>query len=142
MSPNSQEMKATVQTPHRRPGAARPLVYVTAQHAWLRQALAKALIEGSVDVFLTRSCEGLGAGGIVVAAASECDSEDCASLAERGLHIVILAALPSAAERERYIAAGARTYLPMTVDSERLVGEIANIEATDSPATEGPMAYT
>jgi len=66
---------------------------------------------------------------IVVATASDCPTERVAELATSGVRVIILAAVPREGDRDRYRQAGARAYVPMTVDTALLVDAIAQATA-------------
>lgn len=61
---------------------------------------------------------------VIVSTTTDCPSNVCQELTERGLKVVVLAALPKPEEGERYASAGARAYIPMTADGISLVQKI------------------
>ena len=66
----------------------------------------------------------MSAGDVVVSPACDLTTEDCALLAKRGVHVIILAPLPRPSEEKQYERAGAVSYLPMAVDTAPLVRAI------------------
>ncbi len=64
-------------------------------------------------------------GGVVVATSPACRPEECAELVDRGASVVVLAPVPSAAEEERYLSAGAAAYLPMLINLTPLYSAVA-----------------
>jgi DNA-binding response OmpR family regulator len=69
----------------------------------------------------------LPADAVVITAASSCALSQCTSLARRGTSVVVLAELPTTADRSRYLAAGAAAYLPMAVDLSPLVAVVTGL---------------
>lgn len=63
---------------------------------------------------------------VVVAPVSDCTPEACGKLADDGWRVVLLAPVPREAERRRYMASGATSYVPMTVRSEELRGAVSS----------------
>ncbi|MBI5948768.1 MAG: hypothetical protein HY875_11580 [Chloroflexi bacterium] len=65
--------------------------------------------------------------GVVVAASTSLTPEECAELAGQGKPVIVLAPLPTKSERNRYLSAGARGYLPMSLDLIPLVVLIESV---------------
>ncbi len=62
---------------------------------------------------------------ILVTTTSQCSADECAGLAESGVSVVILAALPSSFQEQSYLSAGAAHYLPMNLDIEPLADALS-----------------
>jgi hypothetical protein len=67
--------------------------------------------------------------GILVTSTTQCSPAECAGIAEAGVRVIILAAVPSDFQRGLYESAGAAAYLPMALDLDPLFAAIARIEA-------------
>ncbi len=63
-------------------------------------------------------------GDVVVATTQDASLEECQSLADRGVGVVILASRTSDVERQRYLAAGAYRFLEMTADATALTSAV------------------
>lgn len=55
-------------------------------------------------------------GCVVLSTTLDCPPGLCRSLADRDVHIVVLAAFPSETDRDAYVRSGASGYLPMDLD--------------------------
>jgi len=98
-------------------------IHVVSADGRLRQALRSRFgtaLCGCVVATAT-AVGGVAAGDVVVAPAAELSVSDCARLARDGVRVVVLAPIPRLLEEHRYSAAGARSYLPMTVDTGPLI---------------------
>lgn len=84
-----------------------------------------------VDNLLTA----LDAPGLLVTSTTQCSPAECAGIAEVGHQVIVLAAVPSAFQKQVYENAGASAYLPMSLDLEPLTEAISQVEAgfADSP---------
>lgn len=103
-------------------------VTVCATSGPLRDALTEALGEFAV-VASSSSVLPSGEpnpGEIVVAPVSDCTLETCGRLSDLGWRVVVLAPVPREPERVMYLASGATDYVPMTVQSDELLGAIVS----------------
>ena len=57
---------------------------------------------------------------VILTTTSDCPPSVCGGLTERGLRIVVLAALPNDAQAKHYERIGAIAYVPMEVSAESL----------------------
>lgn len=73
------------------------------------------------------------AGQVVVAGSSYLTPSECADLVASGAAVVVLAPVPRDAERDQYLAAGASSYVAMTIDRESLVRAIQEAGEPRSP---------
>lgn len=101
-------------------------VYASVTDPLLQDALLGIIrrIAGDVPVGI-RDWEELQAGHIVVTSSNDCSSTLCAGLAGRGVHVIILAPFPNAAERDAYQRAGSTAYLAMDLNHEPLRAAIS-----------------
>jgi DNA-binding NarL/FixJ family response regulator len=120
-------------------------IHVVSSDSALRRALV-ARLGRSPDLSLPTTGWSLDVqlpGRIVVVPASECSPGACRDLVARGHSVIVLAAVLRDNDRERYLAAGAAAYVPMTVDSEQLLEALrmaAGEHITPLPAS--PVART
>jgi CheY-like chemotaxis protein len=73
-------------------------------------------------------------GDVAVVPATECSPQQVASLAGRGVNVIVLAAIPREHERLQYLEGGAASYLPMTVGSDVLLREVERLARADRAA--------
>jgi DNA-binding NarL/FixJ family response regulator len=71
---------------------------------------------------------------IVVAPSHDLTTGECTTIAQKGLHVIVLAAVPREHEREAYERAGAYAYLEMDISNRRLVECIDAIAGGTHPA--------
>lgn len=64
---------------------------------------------------------------VVVTTTSACSPDECAGLAQSGVSVVVLAALPSNFQEQNYRSAGAADYLPMTLDIGPLADAVLSL---------------
>lgn len=64
---------------------------------------------------------------IVVTTTTECSPDECAGLAQSGVAVVVLAALPSHFQERSYRDAGAADYLAMSLDMGPLEGALQSL---------------
>jgi hypothetical protein len=98
------------------------------EHAQLRQALRRTLAT-LFDTQLVRSEQrSQPAGGdIVLCDPRRVDGERCRLLTERGVHVVVLDPLPTAARAAVFSSAGAHAYLPMDIHVGALTAAITAV---------------
>ncbi len=98
-------------------------IHVVSADGRLREALRSRLGTAlcSCVVAWAAAVGGAAAGDVVVAPTAELSVSDCARLARDGVRVVVLAPIPRLIEERSYSAAGARGYLPMTVDTGPLI---------------------
>lgn len=68
--------------------------------------------------------DSLVAGDIVITTPNDCTAVECHLLAERGVLVIVLAPVIRDFDRQRYLDAGAKAYLPMLVDTAELVAAL------------------
>lgn len=109
------------------------LVHILAAAPGLRAGL-RAELGGLPGVALEEhdSAAQLSSGDIVIAPVSECSPHRCAELVASGACVIVLAALPTEAERQRYWTTGANAYVPMTPGSTELADAV--LAAAEEPA--------
>lgn len=73
---------------------------------------------------------GLKAPGVLVTSTTQCSPAECAGISETGHQVIVLAAVPSAFQKQLYESAGAVAYLPMSLDLAPLIEAIGEVEAT------------
>jgi hypothetical protein len=107
------------------------VVHILTADPVLRNALVARLREPGTGVAELRIEVGnhMGPLDVVVAPTTDCPPERCAELDARGANVVILAPIPRDDERERYLAAGARGYIPMNVDAAQLLRTIRDLSS-------------
>lgn len=71
--------------------------------------------------------------GTLVTSTTQCSPAECAGLAEAGMHVIVLAAVPSEFQKGLYESAGAAAYLPMTLDLAPLIAAIKRVDPGGSP---------
>lgn len=108
---------------------------VQANSGFLKQALVMFLasaLAGVVDVagFPTPGNE---LADIVVAVTSSCPPDACRELTRLGSSVVVLAAIPTALDESRYLAAGAAAYLPMEANSRALLDTVTRVLEARAP---------
>lgn len=81
-----------------------------------------------------------GVGRVIVVAAGYLTPGECAELVAGGAAVVVLAPVPRDAERDQYLAAGASSYVAMTLDRESLVRAIQ--QAGDSRVAAEPSVLS
>jgi hypothetical protein len=104
-------------------------LHVQANSGFLKQALVMFLataLAGVVEV------GGFPPGGaeladIVVAVNSSCPPDACRELTRLGASVIVLAAIPTAMDESRYLAAGAAAYLPMEANSRALLDTVTRV---------------
>ncbi|MGD9934354.1 MAG: hypothetical protein AB7T37_11630 [Dehalococcoidia bacterium] len=96
-------------------------VYAAVADPLLQDALIGAIrrFAGDVPVGI-RQWDDLQAGNVVVTSSNDCSLTVCADLSSRGIRVIVLAPLPTAAERDAYQRAGSTAYLAMEVNHEPL----------------------
>ncbi len=96
-------------------------VYASVSDPLLQDALVGTIrrFAGDVPVGI-RGWDDLESGNVVVTSSNDCSPSVCASLSSRGIRVIVLAPLPTAAERDAYGRAGSTAYLAMQVDHEPL----------------------
>lgn len=94
----------------------RPIRIVASDRSLAEQLRVRleAVLDRAVTVLqsITETCPP----AVVVATTSECSADECAGLTQAGVDVVVLAALPSTFQENSYRQAGARHYLPMSLD--------------------------
>jgi hypothetical protein len=101
-------------------------VHLLVKNPDLRGALSSIVLseEGACVDGLRPECVTGTCGHVVVATVSGCSVRQCRRLVERGARVILLAALPTEAERRDYMDAGASDYLPMGTNEEQLRGAV------------------
>jgi hypothetical protein len=96
----------------------------------LAAALTRAL-EGRLDagVETVTALNGRFSSRVLLTTSADCDIAACTALASGGIQVVVLAVRPGAAEQARYVAAGARAYLPMELDVTPLIETLEGLLA-------------
>ncbi len=103
-------------------------VFVATHDPELGQAMVRRLAHTSELAFASLpGFNGLQRGDVVVTTSPHLPTSLCASLAGKGVLVVVLAALPSAGEQAEYLRAGGSAYLPMAVDVAPLQRELARL---------------
>ncbi|MBK6663532.1 MAG: hypothetical protein IPG47_12600 [Thermoflexaceae bacterium] len=93
----------------------------------LRKAL-HTLVGAAVGFELESRADGWPArGDLVIATTVDLPAERVGGFVDRGVYVVVLAAVPRSRERVRFEAAGVSAYLPMTADGHRLLDELRGI---------------
>jgi hypothetical protein len=104
-------------------------VYVKGTDWGLESALTRTLASalGESAVVRIGDPEPKEAGDIVVTTDTASSLTEVSDLAEKGDHVIVLAALPDDAAEAGYRRAGARAYLPMVVAAAPLVAAVAGL---------------
>ena len=93
----------------------------------LRKAL-HSLVGAAVGFELESRAEGWPApDDLIIATTVDLPADRVRGFVERGVYVVVLAAVPRSRERVRFEAAGVSAYLPMTADGHRLLDELRGI---------------
>ncbi|KAA0229431.1 hypothetical protein EDM76_11950 [bacterium] len=102
-------------------------IHLLTSNTALQKALASRLERSQPPALPGDGVEPSVPADIVVTTASECEPERCERLTARGARVIVLAAIPRDTERERYLRAGAVAYVPMDVDTGKLLAEIRRL---------------
>ncbi len=114
-------------------------IHIATADEALRRAL-QARIERSTNgtrIVADGSVESATKGDVLIATPADCPDVECHLLTQRGVAVIILAPVVRQSERERYLRAGASSFIPMLVDSGELVHAID--EALASPIPMAPI---
>lgn len=117
-------------------------VFAAVTDPLLQEALVGVLrrIAGNVAVSVS-DWDSLQQGHVVVTSSNDCSITLCADLSGRGVHVIVLATIPSAVQQEAYERAGSAAYLPMELNHEPLRAAILEArQASDALCSSGSGA--